>query len=174
MTISSLAKAYEICGKKNRAGNPCARPAGWGTPHPGHGPCKLHGGSTPFKHGLYSKQLAHMPEISERIKELKTDPQLLDSRNHIAVLVACFEKLIETISDANTVDKQSIETVAKVVDVATKAIERHHKINVGYYVSLEKLQIIQQMLIAVIARHVQDQATITAISNDLKQLKMPE
>lgn len=25
----------------------CTRPAGWGTPHPGHGRCKLHGGSTP-------------------------------------------------------------------------------------------------------------------------------
>lgn len=24
----------------------CTRPAGWGTEHPGHGPCKLHGGST--------------------------------------------------------------------------------------------------------------------------------
>jgi hypothetical protein len=26
---------------------PCRRPAGWGTPHPGIGRCKLHGGSTP-------------------------------------------------------------------------------------------------------------------------------
>ena len=25
----------------------CIRPAGWGTPHPGIGTCKLHGGSTP-------------------------------------------------------------------------------------------------------------------------------
>lgn len=25
----------------------CTRPAGWGTPHPGIGRCKLHGGSTP-------------------------------------------------------------------------------------------------------------------------------
>jgi hypothetical protein len=24
----------------------CTRPAGWGTDHPGHGPCKLHGGNT--------------------------------------------------------------------------------------------------------------------------------
>jgi hypothetical protein len=24
----------------------CTRPAGWGTEHPGHGPCKLHGGNT--------------------------------------------------------------------------------------------------------------------------------
>lgn len=38
------------CGGKRRAadseGKPCTRPAGWGTPHPGTGRCKLHGGST--------------------------------------------------------------------------------------------------------------------------------
>ena len=33
------------CNAKGRAGRPCARPAGWGTPHPGYGACKLHGGS---------------------------------------------------------------------------------------------------------------------------------
>lgn len=38
------------CGGKTRTpdkkGKPCARPAGWGTPHPGYGKCKFHGGST--------------------------------------------------------------------------------------------------------------------------------
>lgn len=34
-----------ICGAKNRQGEPCARPAGWGTPH-STGRCKLHGGRT--------------------------------------------------------------------------------------------------------------------------------
>lgn len=36
------------CGAPKRQGEgTCARPAGWGTPHPGIGRCKLHGGSTP-------------------------------------------------------------------------------------------------------------------------------
>jgi hypothetical protein len=35
------------CGAKKRQGEGhCTRPAGWGTPHPGYGPCKLHGGSS--------------------------------------------------------------------------------------------------------------------------------
>lgn len=36
------------CGAKTRAGQKCRRPKGWGTSHsaPGHGRCKLHGGST--------------------------------------------------------------------------------------------------------------------------------
>lgn len=32
------------CGATNRAGTPCTRPKGWGTPTPGSGRCKLHGG----------------------------------------------------------------------------------------------------------------------------------
>ena len=37
-----------LCGSPTHAtGNPCRRPAGWGTSHPGLGNCKLHGGSSP-------------------------------------------------------------------------------------------------------------------------------
>lgn len=36
-----------VCGAPKRQGEGnCRRPAGWGTDHPGFGPCKLHGGST--------------------------------------------------------------------------------------------------------------------------------
>lgn len=35
-----------LCGAAKKTGGLCARPAGWGTPHPGRGKCKLHGGST--------------------------------------------------------------------------------------------------------------------------------
>lgn len=36
-----------FCGGPKRQGEgTCTRPAGWGTPHPGIGRCKLHGGST--------------------------------------------------------------------------------------------------------------------------------
>lgn len=37
----------QLCGARKRQGEgTCAQAAGWGTSHPGTGPCKLHGGST--------------------------------------------------------------------------------------------------------------------------------
>lgn len=37
-----------MCGsRRNKHPGTCQRPAGWGTPHPGWGRCKLHGGSSP-------------------------------------------------------------------------------------------------------------------------------
>lgn len=46
MTDTRAPKAYDICGARNRAGQPCQRPAGWGTESV-VGRCKLHGGRTP-------------------------------------------------------------------------------------------------------------------------------
>jgi len=36
-----------LCGASKRQGTgSCRKPAGWGTDHPGHGSCRLHGGAT--------------------------------------------------------------------------------------------------------------------------------
>lgn len=37
----------EICGATKASGDPCVLAAGWGTPHPGIGRCKWHGGLNP-------------------------------------------------------------------------------------------------------------------------------
>lgn len=49
--------ADKHCGARTKHNNgaPCTRVKGFGTKHPGAGRCKFHGGSTPIKHGLYSK-----------------------------------------------------------------------------------------------------------------------
>lgn len=61
------------CGATLKRGDgTCGHQAGWGTDHPGHGNCKLHGGATPTgkKH---AKQLRQ--EAWDRILTL-TDPAL--------------------------------------------------------------------------------------------------
>lgn len=49
MAGASPAQGHDrsFCGARKRQGEgTCHRPAGWGTPHPGTGNCKLHGGCT--------------------------------------------------------------------------------------------------------------------------------
>lgn len=45
---AGVSRDRRFCGRptKQREGT-CERPAGWGTDHPGDGPCKLHGGTLP-------------------------------------------------------------------------------------------------------------------------------
>jgi len=46
------------CAAKTRSGGSCARAAGWGSPTPGVGRCRLHGGATPSHRTAASKELA--------------------------------------------------------------------------------------------------------------------
>lgn len=67
------------CGARNRQGNPCGKPAGWGTAHPGTGRCRLHGGASTGaanhgnqnarRHGVFSKFLT-----TEDLEFLATSP----------------------------------------------------------------------------------------------------
>ena len=72
-----------LCGARKRQprypGETCARPAGWGTEHPGFGRCKLHGGATPYKHGLYSRVVREFLLPSIRWKRRRYDLQQLRS-----------------------------------------------------------------------------------------------
>jgi hypothetical protein len=64
-----------LCGAKNRQGNPCARPAGWGTSHAGAGLCKLHGGSSPGGVKAAARTMAQQewPEWAQAIEMNATD-----------------------------------------------------------------------------------------------------
>src|SRR6056297_3141188 len=85
---------YEICGAKTKKdGSPCQKPAGWGTDHPGVGKCKLHGGATPVKHGLYSKYTNN--RLAEKIDELSENEELLDLRKTIALQQSIILNILE-------------------------------------------------------------------------------
>lgn len=58
MTTVTPQRGYDICGATNRAGNPCARPAGWGTDHLHTGRCKLHGGNTASHRAAAQREIA--------------------------------------------------------------------------------------------------------------------
>lgn len=62
------------CGaKKRQTEGLCERPAGWGTPHPGFGNCKLHGGSTRTQSVAAERQLV---EVEARRLFEKVAPEI--------------------------------------------------------------------------------------------------
>lgn len=83
-------------------GNPCKRPAGWGTGHPGTGRCKLHGGkslggiaSPTYKTGKYSRYLPD--KLANRYEMAVNDPGLLELNHEIALLDSRLASLLERI-----------------------------------------------------------------------------
>ena len=75
------------CGARARqSGQPCKRPAGWGTDHPGSGRCKLHGGLTPAPTGRYAS--VERPRIRELMERFESDPDPLNLLPEVQLLRA--------------------------------------------------------------------------------------
>lgn len=82
------------CGAKGKqSGQPCKRPAGWGTDHPGSGKCKLHGGSTPAPTGRYAS--IARPRVQELLKKFEADPDPLNLLPEVQVLRALLHDYID-------------------------------------------------------------------------------
>jgi len=73
------------CGATTRNGEPCKRPAGWGTDHVGDGRCKQHGGSGgapegegngSYEHGGFAEKI-DADEIIDAFEQA-ADPNNLD------------------------------------------------------------------------------------------------
>ena len=90
----TVAVGHPRCGAKKRQGpGLCGQTAGWGTDHPRKGRCKLHGGSTPIKHGRYSK--VSDVRLASLIAELEADPVPLDVLQELVVARALIADFLE-------------------------------------------------------------------------------
>jgi hypothetical protein len=67
MTQPNRIAPTDKCNARNRFGQPCQRPAGWGTGHPHSGRCKLHGGST---HGAEKAAVTDLSVVMEQPESL--------------------------------------------------------------------------------------------------------
>lgn len=92
MTDGPDAPDRERCGGPRRQNEgTCTQPAGWGTPHPGVGRCKLHGGSTPSHVAAGQKALAERAArtygVAREVNPVQAMVELLhDSAGHVAWL----------------------------------------------------------------------------------------
>lgn len=81
--------------------------------------------------------------------------------------------IITTENGDQVVSALSVDQLTKLFGQFDQAIERNIKISSGYYLSHDKLktQVIPGIL-ASVARHVTDQAVLTAIANDLAEIDL--
>src|SRR3990167_9158749 len=93
------------CGAKTRSGGPCRQRAGWGTDHVGAGRCKLHGGSNPIKHGIYSTVLrGPHRERMEHLTDAPIDDPSDDIKFHQVLIIHALEMWQRTQEDADGAD----------------------------------------------------------------------
>src|SRR5690349_3505226 len=111
-----------ICGAKNRQGQPCKRPAGWGTDHVGSGKCKLHGGaslkgmaSKTFKHGNSS---IYRDFIADNLKDKVAafqDADPLDLTHELALTRALLAEFLSRFVEGTAFDAISISIASDLV-----------------------------------------------------------
>jgi hypothetical protein len=123
------------CGAKNRSGNPCRRPAGWGTDHPGSGRCKLHGGlstgpkspegkkkiaANAIKHGAYSDKLLseHERDLYSVLWDSTIQKHSLDQED--AMQMATLQRACITYIKMIRLDEWEMEEEIEAITDATK------------------------------------------------------
>lgn len=91
------------CGATNRQGNPCGRPAGWGTTHAGTGHCKMHGGSTPNgkKHAA-RLEVASLRDAMGYDTDISADDALLEMVKVQYGMVAWIRGQVSDLENDNT------------------------------------------------------------------------
>ena len=138
--------------------------------------CEMHGakGGAPIVTGLHSKRLAQLPEVRDRVEELRNDPRLLDGREQLALVLTILEGVVAGLNPKDIVDGDMLRLISTTVAQTQKTIESIHKIQAGYYLSPEKVQVVIEMLAARIQRQCRDCPKLPQLAADIQSVPMPE
>lgn len=151
--------------------------------------CRAHGGSTPIKHGLYSKYTKGV--LGERIEAARNDPELLDLDRVIAIGHALLSYGIEAREegrlepeprydrDGNEIEQDSrvdpfhLEALRKLADTVGRLIvaRRRNVEQAENMVPLEVVGIIIDRFVDAVNRHVQDDAARRGILDVLSKVE---
>lgn len=129
-------------GKKHQGEGTCTRPAGWGTPHPGTGRCKLHGGCLPssMKAGELALLEREARELfGELVPDIKPVDNPLAAYAELAGRVLAWMQLMDSLlADLRTVGythERAGEQVHSAVQLYERAMDRANTV-LGSYARL--------------------------------------
>lgn len=168
MTERDSTPRYDTCGARTRNGGTCARPAGWGTTHPGAGSCKLHGGSTPNGRtaGAREAEQKRARSILERLENPEPIEHPVYELLKLAAETTAWQRILrERMSDLQDLtqnDRLDVDRERALVGLYVKAQEQNAKL----LVDMAKLDLKARALDLERERAHQ---VITAVSQALKQ-----
>lgn len=168
-----------ICGAKSKStGKPCPRVAGWGTDHKGAGKCRSHGGSTPVKHGLYSRIIPE--EYREQYDALRLAPDtnsLTHELAYLRIVLMRLEKKHGTNADGTEkaavmlgeVVLEPLQMIAECIEQISRVVKRKNDMEEGTKItfSLTELKEFSDAIIQAIIKHVSNPETVAAIKCEL-------
>lgn len=99
-------------GRKADGSGYCKRPPGWGTPSPGHGRCKRHGGSTPL-----AQRGAQIAEAAKQVEKyglsIEVDPHtaLIEELERTAGHVAWLRIKVDEVANRGNGDSELVGPV---------------------------------------------------------------
>lgn len=169
------------CGAKNRSGQPCKRPAGWGTDHVGSGKCKLHGGSSlkgfehpNFKTGSNSIYRDFLPDqIKAKVAAFENaDP--LDLTHELAITRGLLAEFLSRFVTGTNLDAISISIASDLIDRINKTVATISKIKNDTALTGAEVTFLAMRMITLLDRYVDDADKREAFKSEIFSLAVPE
>jgi PAS domain-containing protein len=140
MTYGNGHPGRDRCGARTRAGGLCQRPAGWGTPTPGVGRCKLHAGST-STHQVHAARVLIERAEQSALAELH--------RIGVEPMTNPLEALAELAAEARAwqaILRAQVAELAALVERAPDGVERVRAVVTLYERSLDRTAMFAAMM----------------------------
>lgn len=166
--------ARRCTAKSKRSGGRCKNP-----PVRGRTVCRMHGGASPV--GAASPQykgagrFKYLPvAMAERYRAAKADPELLALRKDLALLEVRLSTLLERVTETGPADvdaatwaeiRELVQERLRIVEAEYRRLAATHQL-----VPLARALMVMQEIATVIARHVTDKATLSAINAEFARL----
>lgn len=118
-----------------------------------------------MKHGLYSSVTTH--RLTDRLAQLREDEEkLLDLREQIALQAAVIQEYLSGLQAGESLTAEAAKTLANLIELLSKNVERQHKIEQGGAFGAADLQIVINQFVAIVQSET-DQPTAARIGRRL-------
>ncbi len=137
-----------------------------------NGRCKVHGGPAKVTTGLYRNPRSK--SLKKRIEELKGNPSLLDLRQYIAATVALLEEALDNMESVELDPLEKAKAVGMISNNLARIIETKHKIEVGHWLSPERVQRCIEQGAEIIRRQCASCGKLPALADEFQSQSVPE